>query len=76
MLIVFRVIDEYVLSVEISWTLNQVIFEVLMVEISPVFPGAYRSVNSPAPLQLILHFKYFSSLIDLLFLPWPRNVFF
>ena len=26
MLIVFRVIDEYVLSVEISWTLNHVIF--------------------------------------------------
>ena len=36
MLIVFHVIDEYVLSVEISWTLNQVIFEVLMVEISAV----------------------------------------
>jgi len=36
MLIVFRVIDEYVLSVEISWTLNHVIFEVLMVEISLV----------------------------------------
>lgn len=36
MLIVFRVIDEYVLSVEISWTLNHVIFEVLMVEISAV----------------------------------------
>ena len=36
MLIVFRVIDEYVLSVEISWTLNHVIFDVLMVEISAV----------------------------------------
>ena len=36
MLIVFRVIDEYVLSVEISWTLNHVIFEVFTVEISLV----------------------------------------
>lgn len=76
MLIISQVIDESVLSVEIQQALNHVIFEVLMVEISPVFPGAYRSVNCPAPLQLILHFKYFSSLIDLLFLPWPRNVFF
>ena len=36
MLIVFHVIDEYVLSVEISWTLNHVIFEVFTVEISLV----------------------------------------
>ena len=36
MLIVFRVIDEYVLSVEISWTLNHVIIEELKVEKSLV----------------------------------------
>lgn len=76
MLIISWVIDESVLSVEIQWALNHVIFEVLMMEISPVFPGAYSSVSSPAPLQLIFHFKSFPSLINLLFLPWPRNVFF
>lgn len=76
MLVISRVIDETVLSVEIQRALNHVIFEVLMVEISPVFPGAYSSVSSPAPLQLVLHFKNFSSLINLLFLSWPTNVFF
>lgn len=38
MLIASQVIDEYVLSVEIQRT--RVIFEALMVEISPVLPGA------------------------------------
>jgi len=40
MLIASQVIDEYVLSVEIQRTQNRVIFEALMVEISPVLPGA------------------------------------
>ena len=40
MLIASQVIDEYVLSVEIQRTQNRVIFEALMVEISPALPGA------------------------------------
>lgn len=44
MLTVSRVIDECVLPVEIQWTLNHVMFEAIMVQISPVLPGTVISI--------------------------------